>query len=452
MARKSKAAENDDKTKDSVSADATDQDSETSESTSDNAPVVIEGEAVEETDAPDEAEQTTDAPEEAEQTTDAPDELKQTTDAPEESEKTVEVDEPPDHRRDVALTPQPEKRRASFLPMVLGGAVAAGLGFLAALYVWPPSDDSALDERFAQSSAEIQSLSAELEDMRAQSPAEPDLSSVEEALSGLAARLDGIEADLAAMRDNSAAAGSDLEERLSALSERITVIETAGPGESPTAEATEEELTAFRSELDRMAAEAETRVAKIVERAEEMEAAAAEQAAAAQAAVEDAERQAAEAQASADRAAAIVDLKVALESGAGYGDLLPMVGDAPDVLRDNAEGVPTVLSLQQDFPDAARAALAAAQTIPQEASTGERLTAFLKRQTNARSLTPKDGNSADAILSRAESSLNQGDLGGALAELEALPEPAKAAMDDWLSRASTRLSAIEAADQLEATN
>ena len=111
-----------------------------------------------------------------------------------------------------------------------------------------------------------------------------------------------------------------------------------------------------------------------------------------------------------------------------------------------------MVELQQSFADAARAALANAETVSQDASAGERFTAFLKQRTNARSLTPQEGDGADAILSRAEAMMKQGDLTAALSELDALGDGPKAAMQTWLDQAQTREAALAAAEQLTATN
>ena len=153
------------------------------------------------------------------------------------------------------------------------------------------------------------------------------------------------------------------------------------------------------------------------------------------------------------RQAALIDLKAAVETGAPYAATLAGVGDVPAALAENAEaGVPTLQALQRDYPAAARRALASTEVIPEDASAGERLTAFLKRRTGARSLSPKEGDSPDAVLSRAEASLGEGDLETALNELEALPPEGRAAMSDWLEQAELRLSVVTAIDELTATN
>ena len=113
------------------------------------------------------------------------------------------------------------------------------------------------------------------------------------------------------------------------------------------------------------------------------------------------------------------------------------------------KGIPTLAQLQSDFPDAARMALSEARSVPTEASTTERLAAFLRRQTNARSLAPKEGDDPDAVLSRAEAAISDGDLRGAIAEMSALPEDAQAAMSMWIAAAEIRASALDAVATLE---
>ena len=440
MARKSKSAKLNDKTEKPEASDDQADVQDTSESSEPDSPVVIEAEAVDVTAEDAKAEAGEDTAEET-QTSEASEEP---TEPPIESEVTSGT----------SVTPlPPEPKRASFLPMVFGGAIAAGLGYLAATFVAPPPvDNSAVTERITQTDTRLDALSADLADLKSAPATTTDLTGLEQSVAEIASRLEGFDAELTSVREEIGLAKDAIEERAGALSERLTVVETAGSGDSATAQATSEELAAFRAELERMSAEAAARVNNAVERANELEKAAAEQTAAAEQAVVDAERQAAEAKANAEREAAIVALKAALESGSDFSDQLTVIGNVPPALADHTDGVPTLLALQQDFPNAARAALAAGETVPQDASTSERLAAFLKRQTNARSLAPKEGETTDAILSRAEAMLQQGDLDGALAELAALPDAPKAAMQDWLDRASTRAAAITAATELNATN
>ena len=65
-----------------------------------------------------------------------------------------------------------------------------------------------------------------------------------------------------------------------------------------------------------------------------------------------------------------------------------------------------------------------------------------------RSLTPQEGDSADAILSRAEAALTAADLSTAMAELSSLPEAAAGAIAPWLGDAAKRADALTALDAL----
>ena len=85
------------------------------------------------------------------------------------------------------------------------------------------------------------------------------------------------------------------------------------------------------------------------------------------------------------------------------------------------------------------------------ASWAERATSFLRTQTGARSLEPREGNAPDAILSRAEAALASGDLVVTLAEITTLPAEAQPALAEWRVIAETRLAAALAVADLAAT-
>ena len=121
----------------------------------------------------------------------------------------------------------------------------------------------------------------------------------------------------------------------------------------------------------------------------------------------------------------------------------------PDEARETLEGagletpealsreVPSLDSLQAGFPEAARAALRAALRRDSAAGNGNLLTNFLRAQTGARSVAPREGSDPDAILSRAGVAVEAGRIAEAVVEIESLPEPARAAapMADWLAGA-----------------
>jgi hypothetical protein len=147
-------------------------------------------------------------------------------------------------------------------------------------------------------------------------------------------------------------------------------------------------------------------------------------------------------------------LRAALDTGQAYTAAVAMLqgSDVPAALSDHAAtGLPTLANLQGSFPAAARAALdAALRANPGETWT-DRVGTFLRSQTGARSVTPREGNDPDAVLSRAEAALATGDLDTALQEISALPDEAKAAMTDWTNLAEQRRAAAAAIETLATT-
>ena len=102
------------------------------------------------------------------------------------------------------------------------------------------------------------------------------------------------------------------------------------------------------------------------------------------------------------------------------------------------------------FPDAARAALATARAegLSDDAAG---LGGFLRSQFDVRSTTPQEGAGPDAVLSRAEAAVKEGRVADALAELEALPEVARAEMTDWMGQAQSRADVLDAIATLTET-
>ena len=80
-----------------------------------------------------------------------------------------------------------------------------------------------------------------------------------------------------------------------------------------------------------------------------------------------------------------------------------------------------------------------------------RLTSFLRSQSGARSLTPHEGTDADAVLSRAEAALREGQIKAALAELAGLPPAGAELMKPWIADATRRLDTEQAISDLSAT-
>lgn len=147
--------------------------------------------------------------------------------------------------------------------------------------------------------------------------------------------------------------------------------------------------------------------------------------------------------------AAASRIVAAIESGAPFASALSDleatgVSGIPAELQAVAGvGVVTLVTLQDEMPDAARAALAAS---PVDENSG--FGGFLKRQLGVRSVAPREGTDPDAVLSRIEGAVRQGRLTDALAEAETLPEDSKSAISDWLENAKTRLAVTSASETL----
>ena len=116
----------------------------------------------------------------------------------------------------------------------------------------------------------------------------------------------------------------------------------------------------------------------------------------------------------------------------------------------SGEGVPRLETLTDTFPEAARAAISAERSENSYDGTAQSLLGFIKSQLQARSVTPKEGTDADAVLSRAEAALRDGQLENAVEELQALQSPAKEAMAEWQAEAQQRLNLVGALKSLSA--
>ena len=147
------------------------------------------------------------------------------------------------------------------------------------------------------------------------------------------------------------------------------------------------------------------------------------------------------------RAQALDALTDAVTAGQPYAAELQATGDQTltEALGPTAEsGIPTLAKLQADFPDAARETLRLARDLSSEDGWGDRLVDFLATQTGARPLTPLEGDTPDAILSRAEFALSEGRVADALTELDPLDPAVKVPLDPWIAQAKSHLAAIAA--------
>ena len=321
---------------------------------------------------------------------------------------------------------QTQSAGAGFLPLLLGGVVAGAIGYGVATYF--PMNDGSVDVS-VQMQAQADQLAA-LEAKLADIPA-VDLS--------------GVEAQIASAGDQAAALSGAIDTNFADLDARLTEVEKR-PGADGTLSDTA--LAAYQRELEQLRADLEIQQATVMSTVAQAET----DLAAARAEAEALEQEAlASAEAAASRAA-LNRVSTAIETGAPFADALgDLGGDLRTALSSAAEnGVATTAELTSDFPAAARAALATARAEGVSDESGG-LGGFLRNQFDVRSTAPQEGSSPDAVLSRAEAAIKEGRVADALAEIEALPEVARAEMTDWTAQATERADVLDAVATLSET-
>lgn len=346
----------------------------------------------------------------------------------------------PASRQEPTMINQTVVKKVGFWPLALGGLVAAGLGAGAAVYAMPhlapylpaawQADAPAIDVEALKSEAAAAGTAAAKTEIAA-------------ALAGV----EGMAADDAQMR---AAIDEQIQAALAAARPAAPVqsASTAAPSGDVTAR-----ITALQTQLETQAGQiaelnarpqldpaAMQQVQTLAQSADQVRAeidAAAGQARDSLAAVQ------AEAQAAAARArqvASVAVLGAALEGGSATPSeavqQLEQSGvDVPAPLAQ--EDLPTLDQLQMSFDAPARAALKASLKAESQGQGAMGVVGnFLRVQTGARSVEPREGSDPDAVLSRAGALVAQGDLTTALEELQALPEAGQAAMAEWVAQAN----------------
>ena len=353
--------------------------------------------------------------------TDTPDSVSEPTRPPVANEPTpVEVTQ----AEPAQVHPKP---RVSVVPLVLGGVVAAALGFGLAQVVpqgWPLGDVAQLSAQMTAQSEQVAALTTKLADLANAPVAKLDpalgdrLTAVEVALAAvpdaavLMQRLDAVEKQVAARPVTQTGTTSPVDgAALAQIQAEIDALKTGGA-------ALDSKLAAAASQLDGIKAAAQAIVTQGAGRS------------------------------------ALHQLQAALDSGAPYGSALADLAttDLPAILTAHAAaGLPTIQTLRTAFPAAARAALDASLRATSSDSWTDRVSVFLRGQTGARSLTPREGTDPDAVLSRAEAAIATGELALALTELAGLPDAGKAAMAGWLDLAAQRQDAVAAVQSLSAS-
>jgi hypothetical protein len=296
-----------------------------------------------------------------------------------------------------AAAPPPETRTVvektgpGFVPLVIGGVVAAGIGYFASVSGMLPGAGG------TDNTAEIEAALARQSEV---------LAGLQDQVSTLATPTETPAIDLSPLTDEISALGARIEETagaIDALGERVTTLEdrpvftgdvTADNAEAAEAVAAmEEQMRAQAEEAERLAAEAEA-----AQRAAEEAIAAAEAEAAAAMAQAEADAEAATAQAEAE--AALNELRLAIAQGGPFAEPLAAVAavtDVPEALSAAADtGVPSLEDIQDAFPAAARAALPVALRETAGDGAVDRLTAFVQGQIGGRAVAPREGDDPDA--------------------------------------------------------
>ncbi len=117
-------------------------------------------------------------------------------------------------------------------------------------------------------------------------------------------------------------------------------------------------------------------------------------------------------------------------------------GETPELraLRPLAEtGAPTLAALAAEFPDAAAKAAVASRARARGTGFFAVVAQAFAAILTIRRVDKLDGKGVDAVLARVGRQVEDGNLGGAVAELKALPPAGQDAIQPWLQRAQRRV-------------
>ena len=321
-----------------------------------------------------------------------------------------------------------ERKSSGVLQLVVAGFVCAGFGFGAAILsqpsnpIWPIHPDMAQfrDETTGQIigiDTRLNALEGRVTDVDERAVGDVFQSDLDELTNGYDQRF----LEIASQLEN-------FDKRLAALEE--STIESAIPDElvaqyQDEVKRLKETLEAQRESLQKFMSETAEATNEVTQRAKETVA-----------------------------RGILAQIRAAIDAGGPFDTAIKefdeQVGHAlPNQLRSLAqEGVQTYQELRDSFAEAARSALNAARDELNESEGFMGIGNYLRQQFQARSVTPKMGDDADAVLSRVEQELRENDLTGALNELDALPDAARDQMQPWIDQARERQDALEQLDIL----
>ncbi|WBU57213.1 COG4223 family protein [Paracoccus sediminicola] len=383
---------------------------------------------------------------------------------------------------------------SGFWPTALGGVVAAGLGAAAAIIAMPYLDgtgDEAAVEQIDPDAVTSDAVAAATEAARAEVAGLRDeavaaaeeagaqaaqeiiaempegvdtTAEVQAALQAQAEQIAALEEALAQQEQSAAApasgSGSDVPSQQGTASDEPTESASAGPDMAAQLEELRQQLSAQQETIAELSnrpqvdPEALERVETLAQNAEQVKSEIESAAAEARDSLSSVQSEAEAATQRAQAVASVAALGAALERGGSPTEAVEQLENSgvevPEPLAQ--EDLPTLDQVQIGFDAASRAALRA--SLQAGDGNGGAMGAvgnFLRMQTGARSVEPREGNSADAILSRAGALVEQGDLSTALEELQALPDAGQEAMADWRAQAEAYLAAEAALNDVANT-
>ncbi len=347
-------------------------------------------------------------------------------------------------------------RSSAFLPgLVLGIllAVAVAAGTIYTRAYWSPLVGEAASPQGETGAAVLAEVDARLAALQAEMPADNSaalsslserLSTLEAALSqgagqdpGTRAALDSVSAQLARMTDRIAALEQELETELAALRS------IAG---APSAEITSR-LGSEAARLDAMLQTQSELATRLATAEEELSSAVTT-------------REAAPGSRETLMLLAMLQLRDALQGSGPYDQPLRMLqnlaGDDAALAKTIATlqrrasvGLPSLRDLQAAFPEVARR-LAAIEIGEEGEGWSAGVLRRLSAAVNLRPVGLVEGDALTAVAARAEVKLNDGDLAGALAEIDSLEGAAAEAAASWRADAELRLAANRAVSDLGA--
>ncbi len=303
-----------------------------------------------------------------------------------------------------AIATLPRPRTESQIAAIVAGSVAA--------------NRTEYEDRIATLEARVE----ELIDLGSRADAtgfEPRIAALENRVGGLAAQLSVLNENLLTFESDGSISDEALAQ-MTGFTANVEAVRAEVAGLVEQIATLEEDITEVRASAERRVQDAESEIAA-------------------------AQEQARNAEAAAETRAALALIDAAFESGQPFAEALARLepyAEIPAPLTAIADsGVATPGALEAGFTDAAYDAIRASIQAEADDSVLGRMEAFVSAQVANRSLSPQEGDSTDAILSRAEDALRRENMGEAAAEIAALPEAAKAAMGDWAERLQARVNA-----------